>query len=615
MIIPLVVPLGIDRAHPRVFRIRAEGVDLTGATWHAQIRSYPDAPGVPVLDLPQVTGATTAGVRLVGVDASGLLPVSTLDVQIPASATFPPASAPGGDVSLAWDLFVAPSGLPTAKWLAGVVTVTGTVTRDVPPPPLVPLPDVAPADLAIAFTAADLTLTLSDTDLLALLVEQARSYADAATDSAGDAQAYALTAQASGYPAYDTKAAAIAALGSISGNALINVMADESQSGSHTIYRQVGGVLVLVSNASAIVQPISITYQPAVLDEWGNNSQVLYRRPAPSADGWGDLTVSMSGSALTNNGNYVDNGYMLFGFNAQTSFGARDATKPSTQMRAEERYWSAPSSCWVSELHYATIYAGGSSEHRWMSWAVNINAADWRKSEAGFAVSNFRWKAGDDTVHMQWELGAGSGDGFAMSYATKSYHAFGVNNYAVLQQANAAGDANIQFVIANARDETEIRAASYQSGSLLPNVFGNKAIQTVLYNGIDTASGTVNIREWRGSASAASGLLVQAEAFYQDAVAGLRRYFYNGTGDCWSTFVANGHTFSIGAVAGRNSLVIAKGDTLGNVLVEFPNAGGMFIADSASAPATPVAGSAIYSLSGSLKAKGSGGTVTTVGAA
>lgn len=445
------------------------------------------------------------------------------------------------------------------------------------------------------------------TDTVTPLVNQANAAAAAA-------QAAALTAQSSGYPTYNTKAAATSALSSIAANAYVNVLADESQNGSHTIYQKISGSLVLAANASAISQPTTITYQPATPSAHGGNSQLLYRRPSPMADGWGDLSFSISASEVTDTiSTYADNAWCM-GWNATTSFGRRDNAKPAGMLRFEE-YYRGANAAYVpaAEFHLAVLPTGASTELRYFSGYLPHSASDWKWSAWSFQFARMNWytAAGADVVE-QWtpKNGTDLSAGYSKAIIKPSVTLYQINNYAHSGQLNVAGDGTIALPYINNLNQLAITGPAYLSGPLSANVFGNKAIETVLYDGIDTATGTVNLREVRGSAAAPSGLLVQAEAFYQDAVAGLRKYFYNGAGDCWHTFVANGHTFSVGTVSVRNSMVIAKGDDLSNVLAEFPAAGGIYIADSTSAPTTPSAGAILYSLSGSLHAAGSGGTVT-----
>ncbi|WBO21986.1 hypothetical protein [Sphingomonas abietis] len=180
MIDAVSVPLSIDRGAPRVLRISITGIDLSlsGTSWHAQVRLYPDAAGAPVVDLPQTTDGTVSGVRLAGTDLTGLLPVSFLDVQVAGSVNFPPASEVGDNADLAWDLFVTVPGLPSTKWIAGPVAVVGTVTKEATPAPLVAVPLNGGSDYALQFVAATVSIGMATIDQLSDLVARAKAEAD-----------------------------------------------------------------------------------------------------------------------------------------------------------------------------------------------------------------------------------------------------------------------------------------------------------------------------------------------------------------------------------------------------------------------------------------------------
>jgi hypothetical protein len=199
MIKAQLVPLSIARGAPRVFTIEITGIDLTGADLHAMIRLTRDAPGAPLLDLPPTTDAGAPGVRLVGTDDSGLLPVSWVRLQIPAMSDgygqnqLPPADDPGDDVALSWDLFVTPQGWTTDRWLYGPVTVEGTATKFNPLPSLAndPLPGV---DAAAKLVGFNLSITLAGASLILPLLERADGSAAQAVAAAAQATAKAQQA-------------------------------------------------------------------------------------------------------------------------------------------------------------------------------------------------------------------------------------------------------------------------------------------------------------------------------------------------------------------------------------------------------------------------------------
>ncbi|WP_404713203.1 hypothetical protein [Sphingomonas sp. MMS24-J13] len=129
-------PLAVDRWTPFVRILTFKGVNLTGATLHAQVRVTADAPGDPLIDLPPTSTPGVEGIRLVSVDTTGVVPVSTVEMRIAAaslanSAKAPsaPPSATGSDVTLAWDLHVTPSGGDKQRWLYGPFVIVAGVTR------------------------------------------------------------------------------------------------------------------------------------------------------------------------------------------------------------------------------------------------------------------------------------------------------------------------------------------------------------------------------------------------------------------------------------------------------------------------------------------------------
>lgn len=143
-----------DRSVDLYESIPVVGVDLTGATFTAKVRTTPDAAGSPLL-MPSVTllyGGTntvanhiTAGrlsrrIKNEINDATGVQYVDTdnvamslIQVNVAAASmvapSIPPAGQAGDDVVLAWDLLITPSGGVKDKWIAGKFIVRGTVSQ------------------------------------------------------------------------------------------------------------------------------------------------------------------------------------------------------------------------------------------------------------------------------------------------------------------------------------------------------------------------------------------------------------------------------------------------------------------------------------------------------
>lgn len=152
MITPGYLPLGADRRTPFAATIRMKGVDLTGAALASQIRLYPDADGVPLVDLAQVYSAAAEGVRIIyagsdtvanhitagrlssvpkGMAETDTLALSLIGMRVNETTMegLPPAGRAGGDVTLAWDLHVTPSGGLKERPLYGPFLVRAGVTR------------------------------------------------------------------------------------------------------------------------------------------------------------------------------------------------------------------------------------------------------------------------------------------------------------------------------------------------------------------------------------------------------------------------------------------------------------------------------------------------------
>jgi hypothetical protein len=128
------VDLRVDRWTPYVETFRFKGINLTGATLKAQIRPKPDNPGSPLIDLAGGVSAGAEGLRLAGVDTSGLYPISTVEMRINVGTLADASHAPaalrvGEEVQLAWDMHITPSGGDRQKWLFGSFIIVPGVTK------------------------------------------------------------------------------------------------------------------------------------------------------------------------------------------------------------------------------------------------------------------------------------------------------------------------------------------------------------------------------------------------------------------------------------------------------------------------------------------------------
>lgn len=414
------------------------------------------------------------------------------------------------------------------------------------------------------------------------------SSAASAADDAARAETAGTIAQFYSLPVYDTKAAANAALGTIAEGAKIGVEADESRSGARTVYRKTSGALVFLANLSQILQPVSVTYATPVPDSQGNNSQTLLRRPSPAGDGWGDFRLSASGSALTNNGNYVDNGIFLAS-NSTVGWSKLDPTKPLTRFGFEERYWSVPHQAWGAEFHIARTSPQQTGEVRAISIFIPHNDADWKAGDISFANSAYRFfdsrGAFGSPAHIQWEIGPGADAdltvGFQIGHGTKTINSY-INGYAHTQQATADGSGTISLPYINGRDEEQHAAAQFIGAPPVANIFGQRALFTTL---IDNPVDGDSVLYSRMSGDPVAGTLYSRQ-HYADADEFSDRMFngksggrvvhhlYALTGDAFDRFEAPSRTMSAGLRYNDSRYVIGRGSDLSDELFGIDRATG-----------------------------------------
>ncbi|MEG3177059.1 sialate O-acetylesterase [Sphingomonas sp. RB3P16] len=179
MIKPALVTLVANRWTPFAYVIAFRGADLSGADLHAQVRIANDAAGVPLIDLPKVDSATAIGVRLMDVDASGVLPVSYVRLQIPGDrlgATLPAGNELGADVALAWDLLVTPVGRTQGRWMGGTFFVAPGATQ-LAAASLADDPSPGAADAVATLDGEALSVTLSGIEQFEPLLARAEANA------------------------------------------------------------------------------------------------------------------------------------------------------------------------------------------------------------------------------------------------------------------------------------------------------------------------------------------------------------------------------------------------------------------------------------------------------
>ncbi len=151
MIEPGRYDIGADRWVACIRTFAFVGFNFTSATFVAQVRLTADATGSPLVDLSTVATAAEEGLRLIygGTDtianhiAAGRLgevpdgytsatsvALSQIGMRINESTMegLPFPSERGGDVTLAWDMHITPSGGIKDKYLGGEFVVRSGVT-------------------------------------------------------------------------------------------------------------------------------------------------------------------------------------------------------------------------------------------------------------------------------------------------------------------------------------------------------------------------------------------------------------------------------------------------------------------------------------------------------
>lgn len=136
---PGTLPLRVDRGKAVLRLFTITGLDLTSATFRASIRSYPDADGDAIIDLPKVTN-TDDGMKFVSVSTIDDVPVSLIQMQISAATMAAPTVPAAGKAGVSgnpvvswvgnWDLDITPVGGIEEVYVRGPFQVDGVVTYD-----------------------------------------------------------------------------------------------------------------------------------------------------------------------------------------------------------------------------------------------------------------------------------------------------------------------------------------------------------------------------------------------------------------------------------------------------------------------------------------------------
>lgn len=135
------LPLVANRWEPFVYEIRIEGLDLTNATFVAQVRRTRDTSEAPFADLSTVASVRTEGITIVSVGNENIdfggeagvvnVPVTTISMRINETTVenMPKPDEIGEDVSYYWDGQVTPSGGTKYRFAEGPFVVHAGVTH------------------------------------------------------------------------------------------------------------------------------------------------------------------------------------------------------------------------------------------------------------------------------------------------------------------------------------------------------------------------------------------------------------------------------------------------------------------------------------------------------
>ncbi|WP_375290416.1 hypothetical protein [Qipengyuania sp.] len=103
-------PLRGARSTALIETIVIDGLDFTGATFRLEVRDRRNG-GSLRAGLDTVSSASAEGVRIVEVDTSGDLPITTVGIRInETTMEAMPTGEPGEDVNIWWGMHITPAG-------------------------------------------------------------------------------------------------------------------------------------------------------------------------------------------------------------------------------------------------------------------------------------------------------------------------------------------------------------------------------------------------------------------------------------------------------------------------------------------------------------------------
>ena len=382
----------------------------------------------------------------------------------------------------------------------------------------------------------------------------------AVTAATNRAELAAVLAQSASYPSFDTRAKAVAGLAPIANDALLGVMADESQGGARTIYRKVAGALSLVANLSLV--PTGTMTSVGAARRW---LRVYTDGGDVPFTGYIRNVTNFSGLA-----NPVDDLVAGLGFNASDG-GAEDSSKPAFRDAWENAFKNPgdTSTGGYFERHIETIFANGGGTRRHLSIYAPRVLGDGQQRmtfEAGvFAINEHDTRV----ERFNWNLANG-----AINIADGQYVLFGSTNQKVLSQLTPAGDSYIGIKLQNALGEMAFEAPIYNGGGTRTNLFGNAAHYTAYFDATSLPDGA-RLFDLRGTAAA--GAYVRPYSFNVDTTGLVETRVRNSLGpvcdsrsaaggDSWRSDAADAVSFSTGA-ATDGVWALARGDTLADRLV------------------------------------------------
>lgn len=125
MIQAAIANVSANRHTAWVFEVLWKGMDLTGATFHAQIRTLPDAGGSALVDLTNAAlGSQGINATLIGSDTNVVFQIDEATIE-----ALPAAPEIGNDLTLYWDVQIDPVDGIKEVYFKGTFTVLAGVTQ------------------------------------------------------------------------------------------------------------------------------------------------------------------------------------------------------------------------------------------------------------------------------------------------------------------------------------------------------------------------------------------------------------------------------------------------------------------------------------------------------